>query len=692
MHLEIFDNIKLKKPLREYQKEALEYALSFNTAVCVLPTGTGKTLVGIAWVIELLNKGEVKRILILEPSRFLVEQTYKMYLENTNLSKEDVNLVYGFLSKEERERREIWKRGVAVICTPQTAFNDIHLLEDFDAVIVDECHHTTGRYAYVKLLSDYNFKHRLGLTATLSDKVRNDVISYLSNKIKIWTWEELKKKYPQYRFPDWIGEVYDAELDEEEIDILSKIEKSNLEPLARSFCLRTFTRDGALALMETLNNTKTKLSREFPDEIKDKLTKLRELHKLEVVESVLNEHDFEKCIIFVDRVCVANKIFEKFRNLNPILFLGRLRIGLEKQKEILEEAKKHEHKLIISTSAGEEGIDLPTADLLIIWSNVASPIRFIQRHGRITRPSEKLKVVTFIATPGTPIINSPDYDSLVDGLILAKENGLDIAGFEDEEFVRVLKTKSFRNRIKTLLEPHPLRFEEILENLGYREKGETKVKRWLSILLKEEKEEFRIFYFYRFPYEEIKNKLDEQIEIYKENAKDFYLESKEGFHRFAIDFFSKLKLKDRFYLPFQQIEQIEFEEGFSQYFPSLQSLRVPLSLRYRIEEGRKTKISKGFVIFNGDKFEFADFSFPLHRLNKREFEELSLDKEFEEIIETLYQVIGDKYIHIIFSSSGKYFLPNLYFNGKFNKKALELILRNAFYVLLNIKKLLETYG
>jgi len=77
----------LKLRLREYQNEALKYALDKMNTVCILPTGTGKTLIGLAWACELLNKNLAKRILILEPSRYLVEQTYSYYLKNSNLGK-----------------------------------------------------------------------------------------------------------------------------------------------------------------------------------------------------------------------------------------------------------------------------------------------------------------------------------------------------------------------------------------------------------------------------------------------------------------------------------------------------------------------------------------------------------------------------------------------------------------------------
>jgi superfamily II DNA or RNA helicase len=671
--------ITLKKELRKYQKDALEYALNFSDAVCVLPTGTGKTLIGIAWAVELLNKGVVKRVLALEPSRFLVEQTHKRYLKDTTLSDRDVNWVYGILSKEEREMEEIWEKGIVVVCTPHTAFNDIHLLKDFDAVIVDECHHTTGKYTYVKLLSQYNFKYKLGLTATLSEKVRNEVETFISRNIRVWTWEELKTKYPQYKFPDWIGEVYDSELEEKEIDFLQNIEKLPLNSFSRSFCLRTFTRDGALALKETILNPKTKLSKEFPEKLKNKFSELRELHKIEIVENILNEHDFEKAIIFVDRVCVANKIFEKFQNLNPVLFLGRLRIGLEKQKEVLEKAQKPEYKLIISTSAGEEGVDLPTVDLLIIWSNVASPIRFIQRLGRITRPSEKLKVVTFVATPGTVEINSPDYDSLVDGLILAKKNGVDIAGLEDEELIKILKTKSFRNRIITLLESHPLTLNEIVEKLGFQEKGQKRVEKWLSSCVKEKDEEFRVYYFYYFPYEEIKRRVEEGLKQYKDLLSD------EALKRFGINFESNLRKENRFYFSSYMIYQIEFEKGFSQYFPSVENIQINIPyINYKIEECKGVKNRK--CILKGE-FKIDEQKF----VGIIEGEKLEKFEKFTTMIKEIHSHIRDKYVGINFSSGNEIPLKRLYFNGKFNEKALELVFRNAIYIILNMKKLIEEF-
>lgn len=113
--------------LREYQREALSYCLGRDESVCVLPTGTGKTLVGLAWCCELLNRGRARRILVIEPTRFLVEQVSRYYLKNSNFSEEQVNKIYGVVGRQERAGE--WFKGLIIVSTSQTAFNDLEHLD-----------------------------------------------------------------------------------------------------------------------------------------------------------------------------------------------------------------------------------------------------------------------------------------------------------------------------------------------------------------------------------------------------------------------------------------------------------------------------------------------------------------------------------------------------------------------------------
>ncbi len=442
---------KIGLRLREYQKDALDWALSREGSVVAMPTGTGKTLIGAAWAANLLNLGRASRILVLEPTRFLVEQVWRYYTKYTNIP---ATKIYGVIPKE--FRAGLWDKGLVVVTTPQTAFNDINLLS-FDAVIVDECHHTSGNHAYAKLIQNYDFKYKLGLTATVPDSLRT-VISSFIGEIREWSWSDPKiRPY----VPEWYGEVYDAELETDESRFFLELEELKKKVSRRqrgiiSLAQRMFVRDGALALMETVNNSSFMST--ILNDLKSSLIYLRPLHKLPQLEAVLSQHDFRKAIVFVDRVIIAKELVKKFKYLNPVLLLGRLH-GSSMQREAIEEAKRDEVKLIVATSAGEEGIDIPVADLLVVWSNVVSPIRFIQRHGRIMRKTDegKPKVAVYIATPDTP-----DYDALFMGLMEARKHGIDVLGLDEKDIV----PGTTMDRIREALSMRPSTFNELLETLG----------------------------------------------------------------------------------------------------------------------------------------------------------------------------------------------------------------------------------
>lgn len=431
--------------LRSYQQKALDIALSNPGAALALPTGTGKTLVGCAWACELLNSGQTRRILVLEPSRFLVAQVEEYYRDRTNIP---TLKIYGIDTPQNRSAK--WKAPTPlIVATPQVSLSDISLL-DFDAVIIDECHHTTGDYAYKKLLDAYQFRRCLGLSATIPDRLHTSIQESIG-PIFSWSWAD--PDIEPY-VPEWYGEVYDAELDKEEKKLLKILESRRNElrgsPLAAmpSLAIRMLSRDGTLALAETLQSPTT-MALLLRDAVAPILSRCRPLHKLEQLKSVLTEHNFEKAIVFVDRVCVVNEIARHFNELKPVCLLGRLHGGSEAQKLALEKAKRDDVKLVISTSVGEEGIDLPDADLIISWSNTSSPVRFIQRKGRGMRISpsgkKKVKVDVFIGTPDTP-----DYDVLYFGIAAASKTGLEILLSSDQkELLKATTVGRIQDRLES---------------------------------------------------------------------------------------------------------------------------------------------------------------------------------------------------------------------------------------------------
>ncbi|MBO3763447.1 MAG: hypothetical protein FGF47_04500, partial [Candidatus Brockarchaeota archaeon] len=71
----------------------------------------------------------------------------------------------------------------------------------------------------------------------------------------------------------------------------------------------------------------------------------------------------------------------------------------EKQVEIIEDFRKGNLNVLISTSVGEEGLDIPEVDLVVFYEPIPSEIRYIQRRGRTGRKSPGKVIV--LSTTGT---------------------------------------------------------------------------------------------------------------------------------------------------------------------------------------------------------------------------------------------------------------------------------------------------
>jgi len=81
----------------------------------------------------------------------------------------------------------------------------------------------------------------------------------------------------------------------------------------------------------------------------------------------------------------------KIPGIKPVRFVGQSSkgedVGLKQreQVDILEKFRNGEINVIVATSIGEEGLDIPQVDLVVFYEPVASDIRLIQRSGRTGR-------------------------------------------------------------------------------------------------------------------------------------------------------------------------------------------------------------------------------------------------------------------------------------------------------------------
>ncbi|WP_280585457.1 DEAD/DEAH box helicase family protein [Halorubrum sp. Boch-26] len=146
-------DIDLTTDLRPYQETWVETFLERRSGVYVGPPGSGKTVAAIATIAAV--GGET---LILVPSRELAGQWREELLEHSTIDSADIGLYHG----GQKEIRPI------TIATYQIAGMDRHR-SLFDSrkwglICFDECHHVTA--PVYSRTAELQSKHRLGLSAT----------------------------------------------------------------------------------------------------------------------------------------------------------------------------------------------------------------------------------------------------------------------------------------------------------------------------------------------------------------------------------------------------------------------------------------------------------------------------------------------------------------------------------------------
>jgi len=121
-----------------------------------------------------------------------------------------------------------------------------------------------------------------------------------------------------------------------------------------------------------------------------KLQKLIKILKKELVNTnsrIIIFTQFRDSVENIYQHCLAEGI-------NAVKFYGQASrenekgLTQKKQKEIIKSFKNGEYDVLISTSVAEEGIDIPSVDLVILYEPVPSEIRMIQRRGRTGRKNK----------------------------------------------------------------------------------------------------------------------------------------------------------------------------------------------------------------------------------------------------------------------------------------------------------------
>ena len=120
--------------------------------------------------------------------------------------------------------------------------------------------------------------------------------------------------------------------------------------------------------------------------------KLKEI--VNIVKHQLSEKPDSRIIVFTHyrdtSLKVANMLSD-VENARPVRFIGQAARDEDKgltqkqQSEVIRKFKKGEYNILIATSVAEEGLDIPSTELVVFFEPIPSEIRNIQRRGRTGR-------------------------------------------------------------------------------------------------------------------------------------------------------------------------------------------------------------------------------------------------------------------------------------------------------------------
>ncbi len=139
------------------------------------------------------------------------------------------------------------------------------------------------------------------------------------------------------------------------------------------------------ALENLLKNPNLVAARKMAD---DALKNGEEHPKVIALLDIIRKYGDCGIIVFAQYRSTIKMLVEYLNNngFSAMPFVGKKEgVTQEKQKETIEKFRKREFRVLVASSIGEEGLDIPNVDLVIFYEPIPNEIRNIQRRGRTGR-------------------------------------------------------------------------------------------------------------------------------------------------------------------------------------------------------------------------------------------------------------------------------------------------------------------
>ncbi len=108
-----------------------------------------------------------------------------------------------------------------------------------------------------------------------------------------------------------------------------------------------------------------------------------------IVDAEMRKNPESRIIVFANYRTSVDDIVAALRNVQgarPVRFVGQKDgVTQKEQLETVRMFREGDYNVLVATAVGEEGLDIPSANLAVFYEPVPSPLRSIQRRGRVGR-------------------------------------------------------------------------------------------------------------------------------------------------------------------------------------------------------------------------------------------------------------------------------------------------------------------
>ena len=349
--------VELNPPLRDYQKEAVQKALTFKNGILLLATSAGKTLITAALIASLLKHDTKRKIFLLVPDVQLVNQSYKDFI-SYGLDKHATITKWTGVDEPQQD---------ATVCIANTQIllsenQDKSMFYNADVLIVDEVHKCKKGNKIAKLLkTDKTKNKKIGLTGTLpSEKEQEWFIKGLIGPV-LYTKESSELREQKF-ITDVVVHVLRVKYKHIPTFTQSKLSDPTVEYNEEQEWLQT-------------NNERNKVM-------------------LSVIKSLQNN-----TLVLVDRITHGKHLEEFFRNNLPDkkVFFIHGEVDVEEREKVRELMETDNNIVCVAISKlFSTGINIKALSNIVFASIGKAKIKIVQSIGRSLRLHKNKKIAKVI--------------------------------------------------------------------------------------------------------------------------------------------------------------------------------------------------------------------------------------------------------------------------------------------------------